>query len=214
MPYVTVDLVRVVCRETEDTGWFGSADEFYVSGLVQGGQTSRAVLTRPISIDNGQTRDIPGGRIFEGSVPDGFPVRFALEAYDQDHDGKWTRRKEHIDRFSREMENKGRNRLPPVVTGPTDPSSINPKDLLRDVRETWDGLISLDDDDLLGTLAWDIPVSNQRILTESLYNWHLTADDADYVVYYRFIAVQDGASSDQVEQERERLRKLRENARF
>ncbi|MET1086892.1 MAG: hypothetical protein ABWY04_07205, partial [Arthrobacter sp.] len=206
MPHVTLEIDSVYCRETEDTGWLGSADEFYLSGIIQGGRVSSTVITEPIRIDNGETKNIPKPLVFSGPVPHGAPLRIALQAFDNDAAKDWADRAAGIDILQKKVDEKWKEHRPNgTVTGPPDPSNDEARNALKWIVDGLQFLATTDVDDLLGTLTVDIPISNDRLLTESRYSWHLTGDDADYVVKYRLTAIQDGATPDQVDAERKRL---------
>ncbi|HEX9226478.1 MAG TPA: hypothetical protein VF885_07440 [Arthrobacter sp.] len=214
MPHVTLEVVNVYCRETEDTGWLGSADEFYLTGLLQGGLVSSPVLTEPISIDNGQTKNIPKPLLFSGPIPHGAPLRIALHGFDKDSAKDWADRSAVIDILQQKVDEKWKDHRPNgTVTGPPDPTNEQARTALRWIVDGFQFLASMDTDDLLGTLTVDIPISNDRLLTESRYDWHLTGDDADYIVRYRLTATQDGATPDAVDAERKRLHDLAEKRR-
>ncbi|HEY9709459.1 MAG TPA: hypothetical protein V6D48_14745, partial [Oculatellaceae cyanobacterium] len=81
MSRIRVVLENVTCYDTEDvTG----ADEFYLVGAISDGQQSSGVLTRPISVNDKQTKSfgIGGGTVFDAEVPEDRILKVALMAFD------------------------------------------------------------------------------------------------------------------------------------
>ncbi|PSB29180.1 hypothetical protein C7B69_09445 [filamentous cyanobacterium Phorm 46] len=90
MPNLKIELIDVTCRDTEDiTG----ADDFYLMGALAGGAVTKAILTRPIKINNRQTKTFrPEDTVlFEGEIPEGQSVKGGLKAYDEDAAKDWTK---------------------------------------------------------------------------------------------------------------------------
>ncbi|MEH2140826.1 hypothetical protein [Nostoc sp.] len=88
MTRVKVELVDVYCRDTEDvTG----ADDFYLVGGLAGGQTTKAILTTPIKINDKQRKSFKPDQavLFEGEIPEGQSVKGGLKAYDEDAGKDW-----------------------------------------------------------------------------------------------------------------------------
>jgi hypothetical protein len=93
---VTIDLITVSCRDTEDlTG----ADEFYLLGAVaRDNGPPTPVLTSPININDGQTRgfDPAQARIFDGKLAPRESLALSLIAYDEDVAHDWENRPKWI----------------------------------------------------------------------------------------------------------------------
>ncbi|WP_414548921.1 hypothetical protein [Anabaena sp. CCY 0017] len=104
MVRMRVELVDVHCRDTEDvTG----ADEFYIVGAVglapMGKKENddlkiRGVLTRPISINDKQTKKFGqgGGTVFDSDVPENRILQIALVAFDEDSNKDWSNHGETV----------------------------------------------------------------------------------------------------------------------
>jgi hypothetical protein len=87
---VRIELLDVKCGNTEDvTG----ADEFYIVGAMSDGTNTKAALTSPISINDGQTKSFPWNQqvIFDANVPQGVTVRGGLKAFDEDLAKDWSK---------------------------------------------------------------------------------------------------------------------------
>lgn len=86
---VRIELLKVECGNTEDvTG----ADEFYIVGALSDGTNTKAALTTPIDINNGQTKSFQAAQrvIFDAYVPNGVTVRGGLKAFDEDYAKDWS----------------------------------------------------------------------------------------------------------------------------
>ncbi|GIK43686.1 MAG: hypothetical protein BroJett011_75190 [Chloroflexota bacterium] len=88
MSRVRVVLDEFTCEDTED---YFVQDEFYVAGAVSDGSTSVGVLTKPIPVRNGQTKQfgVGGGTVFDADVADGRILKVALVAFDEDANKDW-----------------------------------------------------------------------------------------------------------------------------
>ncbi|MEW6493437.1 MAG: hypothetical protein AB1589_13170 [Cyanobacteriota bacterium] len=86
---VRIELLDVKCGNTEDvTG----ADEFYIVGALSDGTNTKAALTTPMDINDGQTKSFRADQqvIFDAYVPNGVTVRGGLKAYDEDFAKDWS----------------------------------------------------------------------------------------------------------------------------
>lgn len=185
--HVKVELLDVVCHNTEDSGWVGSNDEFYIAGVVTGGTVARPVLTKSISIDDGQTHWFGPLTIFEADVADDLPVRISLAAYDEDSKKDWDKWDRVINTAQGELDKQIREQ------GTTsDPTSNREADLVKLVVDALQYIGSLDKDDRLGSIYKVVPIAG---LSDSDYRtWKFSDDDGigysswDYEVHYRVTA--------------------------
>ncbi len=95
MARMRVVLQDVVCNDTEDvTG----PDEFYLMGAVSDGTTNVGVLTRPININTGQTKQFGegGGTVFDADVPNERILKVVLIAFDGDSNKDWSKHGEAV----------------------------------------------------------------------------------------------------------------------
>jgi hypothetical protein len=95
MTRVKIELLKVECKDTEDvTG----ADEFYLVGALAGGGTTKAILTTPISINDGEVKTFKREQsiLFEGDVPAGQNIQGGIKAYDEDAGKDWSKYGETI----------------------------------------------------------------------------------------------------------------------
>lgn len=202
MKSVRVELINVTSNNpegTEDSGWFGSSDEFYLSGVVAAGDISRPVITNPLDIDDGQTREFPAAEavLFEGLVREDVPLHIGLKAYDQDSGKTWDQLSGAIDAAQGRLNAwiDGRNPLGSIAP-PTDPAPSTPTPLWQKIANYVIDAIqmigSLDDDDLLGTLSLDIPVANLAASQNKTWDFKksgtiLGYSDWSYTVRYRIM---------------------------
>lgn len=185
--HVRVELLDVICHNTEDAGWVGSHDEFYIAGTVTGGTTSRPVLTQKISIDDGQTRSFGPLTVFEADVPDDLPVRISLAAYDEDSQKEWNRWAEVIDKAQEGLDDHIHQQ-----GAVKDPGSGKEVEYFNLVVDAMQKIGSLDKDDRLGSVFKAVPVAS---LSDSDYRtWKFSHDDPtgysswNYEVHYRVTA--------------------------
>ncbi|MBD1871314.1 hypothetical protein H6F95_29240 [Cyanobacteria bacterium FACHB-471] len=146
MARMLVYLDEVICHNTEDiTG----ADEFYVIGAITttDGQHSKAVVTRPMSINDRQTLKFGpgGGYVFDTNVADNTILQIEMIAFDEDA-------AKNIERYdqARQLANQAL-----TVT----PVSFGGASIALDAVRT---LMQLDQDDELGTYrqpfhVWQMP---------------------------------------------------------
>ncbi|MEG3923657.1 MULTISPECIES: hypothetical protein [unclassified Microcoleus] len=88
MPKIKIELVDVFCRYTED---IAGADDFYLLGALVGGEVTKVIATRPIKINDKQTKTFrPEDTVlFEGDIPAGQTVKGGIKAYDEDVAKDW-----------------------------------------------------------------------------------------------------------------------------
>ncbi len=88
MPRVKAQLIDLYCSDTEDvTG----ADHVYLTGGVTDGSTAKAVLTRPMRINDGETKSFGNLTIYEGLLARGSKLGVTLTAYDEDAAKDWNK---------------------------------------------------------------------------------------------------------------------------
>lgn len=150
MPRVLVKLNDVVCFDPEDVT--GSGDEFYVIGAVTDGQQSAGIATVPIQVDSNQTRafGVGGGVVFDKVVDRNHILKIALTAFDEDAAKDWGKRQEIVDKITGAVAG-GLGAIP-------NPYTAGAAVVLPFVMKAVGGLISLDEDDNLGSYTQDIPV--------------------------------------------------------
>ena len=144
MTKVKVELVDVYCRDTEDvTG----ADDFYLVGGLAGGQTTKAILTTPIKINDKQRKSFKPDQavLFEGEIPQGESVKGGLKAYDEDAGKDWNKYGDTVKKISGAIS-------AALATGPGAVAGT----ILSAATTAADWLGPLDKDDLLGTTELDI----------------------------------------------------------
>lgn len=88
MTNIAVFLDSITCRDTED---IAGADEFYLVGAVSDGSTSEGIFTKPVSINDGQSKPfgVGGGRVFQADVPEDHVLKVAWVAFDADASKDW-----------------------------------------------------------------------------------------------------------------------------
>lgn len=141
MPRVTVELVDLYCTDTEDiTG----ADKVFLAGGVTDGTVTRAVLTKPIRISDGETKTFSAEEsvIFDALVPQGMQVGVSLTAIEEDAAKDWGRHEDWV------------SALQATLDGGVGPRVDVPGVLLEIARAaqgagTW--MPQADRDDVLGT---------------------------------------------------------------
>lgn len=151
MPRMRVTLDSVTCRDTEDvTG----ADELYLVGAVTAGDeaSTRAILTRPLSIDNGQTSKFGegGGTVFDAHVEDGRLLKIAFAAMDEDAGKDWARREELITKVTKNVSD--------GLRASGDPQAVAAAQVLPLAVQGLGLAVQLDADDELGQHLCEYPV--------------------------------------------------------
>ena len=175
---VRIELQDIICRDTEDiTG----ADTFYLVGALSDGASTKAVLTRPVWINNYQTKPFrPEDQLlFDARVPERDTVRGGLTAFDQDYAKDWAK---HGD-----MGTKITNGVAALLAASGNPKAIAAGAILKGAVTVWDGLARLDVDDKLGSLELTVPASGPSAESKSWdlkkTGWGLST--WDYTIRYR-----------------------------
>ncbi len=182
MARIQVVLESVVCSDTEDvTG----GDEFYLTGAVSDGENSNGVLTRPISINAGQTKQfgVGGGTIFDFQVPDDRILKVALIAFDEDSNKDWEKHGDMVTKIGQAV-SAGLGAIPNPYTAAA--GMILPY-ALNAVGQ----IMSMDKDDELGQLGAEFPVGSLPV-GEHVQFWNFNKEggwysDWRYAVQYRVI---------------------------
>lgn len=146
MTKLKVELVDVYCRDTEDvTG----ADDFYLIGGLVGGQTTKAILTTPIKINDKQKKSFKPDQtvLFEGEIPQGQSVKGGLKAYDEDAAKDWAKYGETVKKISSAISG---------AIAATGPQGAVAGTILSAATTAASWIGSLDKDDLLGTTELEI----------------------------------------------------------
>lgn len=149
--HVRIEIKSIYCDNTEDvTG----ADELYFigAGVSRSDKQITAVLTKPIDINDGETKEIlPDQRIvFDGTVECADTIVIGLKAYDEDAAKDWDgKRGELLSNISSA-----------VATGlaTTGPQGVVAGAVVKGAVEGFKFLVSLDKDDELGSWEVTIPV--------------------------------------------------------
>lgn len=147
MVKMKIELVDVYCGNTEDvTG----ADEFYLLGALAGGTVVKPILTKPININDKQTKTFPAGQtvIFEGEVPQGQSVKGGIKAYDEDFAKDWAKYGSTVNQIS--------GAVSTVLSTFGGPQGTTAGAILGAVTKGVDFFSKLDQDDLLGTTELEI----------------------------------------------------------
>jgi hypothetical protein len=144
---VRIELERVTCRDTEDvTG----ADEFYAvgAGADRLSGANQVLLSKPISIDNGQTRNFPADTVqrvlFEGTVDASSTVIFSARFYDEDANHDWTKHGKMVSDLSAKVS---------TGLGLLGPKGIAAGAVVAILTQGVGLILSLDKDDLLGEVT-------------------------------------------------------------
>ncbi len=144
---VRIELLDVKCGNTEDvTG----ADEFYIVGALSDGTNTKAALTSPMDINDGQTKSFRSDQrvIFDANVPQGRTIRGGLKAYDEDFAKDWSKYGPTVNLITTA-----------VVTGlqaSGDPTAITAAQILNWGVKGFGFFASLDKDDELGKLELNV----------------------------------------------------------
>lgn len=183
MPKVRIELVNVTCRKTEDIGWFGSEDEFYIAGALSDSINTQGVLTPILDIDNDQTKPY-NHVIFDADVPLGQNIRGGLKAFDEDAAKDWKKREEYVTKIT--------NEVIAELAKSNNPKAVSAGKILGFAVKILGILFILDKDDELGSLELDIPVSGPGVEEKE---WTFDGDDSDYTVRYRITRASTGSGT-------------------
>jgi hypothetical protein len=149
MTRTVVSLDSVFCRDTEDvTG----ADEFYLVGGVSDGGTTKGILTKPLSINDGQRKSFGegGGVVFDADVPNDRVLKVAFTAFDEDAAHDWDKHGENVMKIASAVST-GLKAIP-------NPYTAAAALILPIAVSAVGGIMKLDQDDMLGTHAGDFPM--------------------------------------------------------
>ena len=164
MPRVKVQLIDLYCSDTEDvTG----ADTVYLTGGVTDGSTAKAVLTRPMRINDGETKTFGNLTLYEGLLARGSKLGVTLTAYDEDAAKDWNKHADFVKKLQSAIDSAD------AVTLGLDMGLLTIASLgLR--AATW--LAKADKDDRLGT--------DTRTITLMPGNQVIQVSFAGHPVYY------------------------------
>lgn len=173
---VRVELLDVKCGNTEDvTG----ADEFYIVGAMSDGTNTKAALTSPISINDGQTKSFSSDQqvIFHANVPQGATVRGGLKAFDEDFGKDWSKYSPMVNKITDDV----RKEL-------EDADEKKAANILKWAVKAFGFFASLDKDDELGKVELNVSASGPNVEEKT---WKFSRKDWtgysswDYTVRYR-----------------------------
>jgi hypothetical protein len=146
---VRVELVEIWCDNTEDvTG----ADELYVTSALKSGSIVKAVVTKPIDINDGQTKKFPADEsiIFDAKVPKAATIVGGVVLFDEDYGKDWEKKDKKI----AENVKASADKIADAVGGA--PKAIVGA-ITQSVYTVVDLLAQGDKDDRLGALELSIP---------------------------------------------------------
>jgi hypothetical protein len=181
MTRVRVWLNDVRCTDTEDvTG----ADEFYLIGAVSDGEHTSPILTRPQSINNGQTiSPVVNGTnlVFDHDVPEDRVLKVALAAFDEDSGKDWNRYGEYVGAVGTGVSE--------VLKRIPNPYTIAAGFVLPYAIGAVGAIASMDQDDPLGEHAGTYWVNTMDLNREDKHSWVFLHDGGwwsswDYVARY------------------------------
>lgn len=151
MARIKLILQDVTCYDTEDvTG----ADEFYLVGAISDGIETSPVLTKPISVNDNQTKSFGdgGATVFDKEVPNDRVLKIALVAFDEDAGKDWSKHGEMVTKIG--------NTVSQGISSIPRPEAAAAGMILPFVIAGVGTLMQLDQDDELGKYTYDIPVSS------------------------------------------------------
>lgn len=146
MTKVKIELVDVYCGDTEDvTG----ADDFYLVGALVGGGQTKAILTRPIKINDKQRKSFSpdDSVLFDGEIAEGQTIKGGLKAYDEDAAKDWGKHGATVQEISSNISS---------ALGAVGPEGVIAGKILGIATAAVGILSSLDRDDLLGATELEI----------------------------------------------------------
>ncbi|MEG4301188.1 hypothetical protein [Microcoleus sp. D3_18a_C4] len=177
MPKLKIELIDVFCGNTEDiTG----ADDFYLLGALVGGEVTKVIATRPIKINDKQTKTFrPEDTVlFEGDIPAGQSVKGGIKAYDEDAGKDWAKYGDTVNQISGAVS---------AALAATGPQGVTAGTILSVATKAVGIFAGLDKDDLLGATELEIsatgPAFEERswLMKEKGLGWSTW----DYKVRYR-----------------------------
>ncbi len=177
MTKVKVELLDVYCADTED---ITAADDFYLVGALVGGGNTKPILTRPIKINDRQTKQFrpEDSVLFEGEIPPGESIKGGLKAYDLDKEKDWNKYGDAVKQISNAVSSALAEARPQAGIAGT---------ILSAATTGVDILGSVPGDDLLGVIELEISATGpsheerawkMRSTDHRWYNW-------DYTLRYR-----------------------------
>ncbi len=179
MTKVKIQLVNVQCKDTEDvTG----ADELYLVGALVGGTTTKAILTTPMSINDGEVKKFKPDQsiLFEGEVPAGESIKGGIKAYDEDAGKDWSKYGDTVTSITTAVSG---------ALSAAGPKGVLAGTILSAAVKGVGFLASLDKDDLLGST--ELVISSTGPAFEEV-SWRfkksgsfLGYSDWDYTLRYR-----------------------------
>jgi hypothetical protein len=149
MTRTIVALDWVYSHDTEDvTG----PDEFYLLGGVSDGGNTAAILTKPVSINDRQRRKFGdgGGVVFDADVPDDRVLKVAFMAFDEDANHDWSNHGGDVQQLAGTLAT-GLKAIP-------NPYTAAAAVILPIAVGAIGGIMSLDQDDMLGSHSGDYPM--------------------------------------------------------
>lgn len=165
MPRIIVQLADVTCWNTED---IHGADEFYILGSINAsyGQEKivKPVLTRPLSINDGQTVQFTLPAVFDASVPEHWYLKFALVALDEDSAKDWSK----FEQANRDLIAAAESAI--AYAAPIIPATLN--------SVKW--FVRQDQDDILGRHREDWYPIRSFTPGWQLMTWHFSGGTSDY----------------------------------
>ncbi len=151
---VRIELLDVRCRNTEDVS---GADEFYIIGALADGTNTKAALTSPIGINDGQIKSFDPAQqvIFDADVPEEQTVRGGMQAFDEDFGKDWAK---HGD-----TANKITDTVATGLKSSGNPYAVGAGTIIDYAVKGFGFFASLDKDDNLGTLELNVPASGPSV---------------------------------------------------
>ncbi|WP_216595239.1 hypothetical protein [Cylindrospermum stagnale] len=179
MPRIKIQLVNVQCKDTEDvTG----ADELYLVGALVGGGITKAILTTPIDINDGEVKKFKPDQsiLFEGNVPADESIKGGIKAYDEDAGKDWSKYGDTVTGITSAVS---------AVLAAAGPKGVLAGTILSASVKGVGILASLDKDDLLGSTELVIS-STGPAFEEVAWRFKKTGSslgysDWDYTLRYR-----------------------------
>ncbi|CDM98147.1 MULTISPECIES: hypothetical protein [Limnospira] len=178
MTRIRIELIDVYCADTEDiTG----ADDFYLVGALVGGDVTKAILTRPIKINDKQRKQFnpQDSVLFDGNLLPGQVIKGGLKAYDEDAGKDWSKYGDTITAISSMVSS---------AISAAGPYGVLAGTILSAATTGVGILASLDKDDLLGASELEIsavgPANEVREWKMSKKNTFVGWSTWDYTVRF------------------------------
>ncbi len=181
---ILVELIGIQCGNTEDvTG----ADEFYVLSAFTGGTiaNSNSALMRPISINDGQEKTIPAvdAVMIHARFPATGKLAGRMRACDEDYAKTWETMRESVEKATKVI------KASAAAAGSDE--DVEFAESLEAAFTVYDGLASLDEDDVLGTEEVIIHAAGPA---EEVRSWRMVEEGLgfstwDYTVTFRITRI-------------------------